>query len=500
MNAGGCERLGLDEIFAHFSAPQDQSTMTEQLQLTSSFHSMKSMHQQKQCMPSFDLPLQTLLQKSRVAPALAQREEECTCNGCGKTKPSTEAKSSFLRCSCCKAVNYCNAACQKLDWLRDGLATPGRSHRDSCREFREDKKEFAEHPNGKIVQKQLFSWDIDKSHSNGILLIKDLLESRGLTQENLGFWEFPDSLAQHQLEEDDRNGWCHGQMLLKEALPFIEDGFVVLKPHEIPSGSAAVSVIYSWSDYVTSRNLSRTSIAPLLLTNVLTVYHMIIHELKLHRRSPKNGKRHVVCVLGAASELNFLPLFEELAFLLPRGMDVELRFISPAVKHVMNKAFWGYPESHLMTCGDYVIDKTAPNGGRVRVALEREHGLFHKVKFRSIPDAAIALNAGLESSGDWSKTFVKLVARETPFCVSERTKYSLRFARSLVHDWIEDFNNTTGTRMKHPVVKVPKRMDIHLNPFHGIVEEKKGAIVVPNISNGYILSWHPPTMLPGPRG
>lgn len=168
-------------------------------------------------------------------------------------------------------------------------------------------------------------------------------------------------------------------------------------------------------------------------------------------------------------------------------MDVELRFISPSVKHVMNKAFWEFPECHLMTCGDYVFHKTAPNGGRVRISLERQQALFHKVKFRSIPDAAIALNANLASSEDWSKAFVKLVARETPFCVSEPTKYSLRYARDfLLPDWIKEFNEEF--RVKHPVVAVPKRMDILLNPFHGILEQSYGATV----SNGYIMSWLEP--------
>jgi hypothetical protein len=159
----------------------------------------------------------------------------------------------------------------------------------------------------------------------------------------------------------------------------------------------------------------------------------------------------------------------------------------------MNKAFWSYPDCHLMTCGDYVIDKTAPNGGRIRVSLEQQNALFHRVKFRSIPDAAIALNADLGSSDDWLKTFVKLVARETPFSISEQTKQSLRYARDILFPgWIREFNEEF--RVKHPVVKVPKKMEISLNPFHGVVGQKHNTIVVPTLSNGYIMTWNPPIL------
>ena len=53
------------------------------------------------------------------------------------------------------------------------------------------------------------------------------------------------------------------------------------------------------------------------------------------------------------------------------------------------------PKSYLMTCGDYVIDKTAPDGGRIHVSLTGQHALFQEMKLPSAPDAVIGLNAGL---------------------------------------------------------------------------------------------------------
>ena len=48
-----------------------------------------------------------------------------------------------------------------------------------------------------------------------------------------------------------------------------------------------------------------------------------------------------------------------------------------------------------MTCGDYVIDKTAPDGGRIHVSLKGQHALFQEMKLPSAPDAVIGLNTGL---------------------------------------------------------------------------------------------------------
>lgn len=469
------------------------------MQLTSMFHSTSSLKASRQaCSPTFDVSISSSFSLAPSCSSLQPQRRASTfvCNGCGK---ATAAPKSFVRCSCCKAAYYCGKACQKMDWIHDGVATRSQSHRQCCAEFAKDKHEFMTSPNGMMVRTHVFPWADDHRTASDVFPLQDFLERRGLIEQSLmGFWARPDCVSPQHLEGDDPYGWCHGQILLQENLPSIEDGFVQLASHEIPSGSPVSSRLNSWAEYSAKRNVSRSSIAPLLLTDVLTVYHMIGNELELHRRKPKNGKHFVVCILGAASELNYLALFEELAFLLPRGMDVELQFISPAVKHLSNKAFWEYPDSRIMTCGDYVINKTAPNGTRVRVSLERQHGLFHKVKFRSVPDAAIALDADLDSSDDWLRTFVKLIARETPFCVSEQAKYKLRLARDvLIHEWIEEFND--AYRVEHPLVEVPRRMQISLNPFHGIVGRNHGAIVVPHVSNGYILTWNPTILLPEPR-
>jgi len=94
----------------------------------------------------------------------------------------------------------------------------------------------------------------------------------------------------------------------------MKKGWVSPKDNEIPSGPALTeTVIHGWAEYALLRNLSSSSIAPLLLTHVLTLYHMIVNKLKLE--NPKNGDSFEIYVLGAESELDSLPLLEELAYI-----------------------------------------------------------------------------------------------------------------------------------------------------------------------------------------
>lgn len=350
--------------------------------------------------------------------------------------------------------------------------------------FAQDKKEFETDTNGARVRTQVFPWANNHHCITGAFFLEEFLAYRGLS--GMGFWIQP--------KEDLYNG----QLLLQDQIPPLEKGWVSLSSDEIPSGEAlSTNLVYSWSQYAKARNLSENSIAPLLFTDVLTIYQMIIHEFELHRRRPANGEFCVIYVLGAEKELNYLPVLEELAWLLPKGMDLELSFVSPAVKRLVKMAGPSHPKSHLMTCGEYVTDKTAPGGGRVRVALKGRHALFHNIKLSTLPDAVVGLNAGITEYPEWPKTIMTLLEREIPFSFSDSTKHSLRGVRDkAIPSWVRNFNATFERS-----VNAPKHLDIRLNPFHGIVGRDDTTLMIPTISNGYLLTWksHLPSLLPKPR-
>lgn len=417
------------------------------------------------------------------------REARYMCSGCGKTE-ECHGPPSFLKCTKCKAVHYCNRKCQKQDWLTGGIGTKPITHKQCCPDLAKDRSEFQESPNGMVVRTQVFPW-ANCHHESGAFFINEFLERRGLFGQE-GFWARTTSLGSPYMSGDDPSGWCHGQMLLGESLPSIKEGWVSLKDDEIPSGDpvSAPESLYSWAEFCRLRNVSSSSIAPILLTNVLTIFQILTHELKLYQRQPRNGRHYVVYVLGAESELNSLPLLEELAFLLPEQTGLELRIISPAVKHLLSKAASDFPNSHVMTCGDFVIDKTAPGGRRVFVSLEREEAFFHDIKMtpQQAPDAAIGLNAGIASYADWPPTILKLQACEIPFSFSDYMAQTMRFARDISFPSWNQHGNVMLLKQGLPMLPIPI-LDIRLNPFHGVVGRDIAVIMTPNIPNGYLLTW-----------
>lgn len=225
------------------------------------------------------------------------------------------------------------------------------------------------------------------------------------------------------------------------------------------------------------RGLARTSIAPLLLNYVLTVYQMIFHELKLLERK----KKLCVYLLGMEIELNLVPLFGELAYLLP-AVDLELVLVSPAVKSICEEA-----RSHkrsMIARGDCVLDVTDAKGkGRVRVKLEPKHALFASIPNYPKPDAVLCLNAGLGSYPEWQPTMNKILRLEIPFAFSDHTRLILSFTELI---WFPSFiQNANRAFPQFPPVSVPQ-METSLNPFHSIVGRDLAYAQSPNIENGYI--------------
>lgn len=297
-------------------------------------------------------------------------------------------------------------------------------------------------------------------------------------------------------------GWCHGQILLHATLPTAQQGWVNLLPTEIPSGPPLTESVHSWREYANARNLAPTSLAPLLLTNVMTVYHMLFNILHLPDKVPANAEtgRHsgyLVYVLGAERELNHLPIFEELVYLI-RGMDLELRFVSPAVKHLMDKARRHFPSSHLIISGDYVLDRDGGlDGSRLRISFEPDDALFHDTSvaaassFALRADAVVGLNAGFGDGGtDWEKTILDLLWSRTPFCFSDGTKHDLRMVKDILIPQMMELHFKQRL-VSGGIGPTPRCPDVELsrNPFHGAIAQASGDCRIPTMLNGHIISY-----------
>ena len=170
------------------------------------------------------------------------------------------------------------------------------------------------------------------------------------------------------------SGFINGQMLLQSSMVSLEEGWKLPLGH-FPSGSPTQPLqpqgIRSWQEYVEFRQLPAESIAPLLLTNVLTVYHMIYHELGLGREEQLS-----VFLMGPEVELNQIPIFGELVYLLP-DTDLKLKLVGPAVKGLCDEAkqnhrnslivrrkellFFNPPKAYFNASGWYVAAATTIN-------------------------------------------------------------------------------------------------------------------------------------------
>jgi hypothetical protein len=459
------------------------------------------------------------------------------CNGCAML--GADFPTQFRKCVRCKTVFYCSKECQVRDWKGQGLSSAAtrpypRSHKDMCAELAEAKREFDEDEvNGESLRKKgsgLFGSWADQHHESGAFFRHEFLARRGvLGQSKVGFWAMSNQTNPYSIFEvkDSISGFINGEMLLKPKLPSLEEGWKALKKEEFPplatpAKSLPSQGITSWKKYFELRQISPMSIAPIILTNVLTIYQMIQHELKLMGHNNNNLKttQLKMYVCGPEVELNQVPMFAELAFLLPKT-DLMLYWVSPAVKGLCDEAKENHPNSWVVKNKYIVLDtdrdypdmrhkittvkggdtttKQFPAGrdpeegrcGRVRIQLVDECQYYHELGHTQTPtpqdtDAVLALNAGIGAYPTWINTLAKLWHYRTPFAVSDQTKMGLRSGELVTFPKVVEICNgdnasTGGSPMTQPSVR------IKLNPFHGVIGRDVVALLVPNLDNGYLL-------------
>eukprot|EP00978_Attheya_sp_CCMP212_P006992 scaffold16351_cov64-Attheya_sp.AAC.1 len=422
------------------------------------------------------------------------------CLGCGQKQRDTininnisnNTSKIFMTCARCKAVKYCCRDCQVLDWKGKGSGpTKPRKHKDICAELQEAIQEFQSHPTaGPFLRTRVFQKWADQHHpEDGTFHMHEFLARKKLLGgAKVGFWAIPDVLTPYHTAGKDRRGFQNGQMLLKEDFPSMIEGWTTAldktervdvtqpPPNPLPAGG-----IKGWEDYVKLRNLSPTSVAPLLMTNVLSIYQMIQHELELLAL----GSSLKVYVLAVEAELNQIPLLQELLYLLP-GVDLELIYLSPAAKAICDEA---KDKPCLLTRRNFTVLDVQEGTGRLRVKLDPDYGHYDEVAHDIVPDAVLGLNAGLGSYSAWAPTLHKIIRMGTPFCFSDQTKLIHRFTETnwLPISVVRTINNAFPNYRQ---LQMPD-VTIQLNPFHGIVGRDVAYVLAPNISNGYLITAFP---------
>lgn len=350
---------------------------------------------------------------------------------------------------------------------------PGQPHQKMCVELFAACEEFRKDAvSGEGLRKEVFRTWAQDHYGSGVFCGQSSRSGAGFLAAQMsvfGFYEGAMILETSFLTL--KRGWKE----LNERVEFRSD------PPTRPSRQVGIR---SWEEYISYRQLSASSIAPLMLPNVLTVYHMLRHCMKITQPA---GSLLTVHMLGPEGDLNYIPLFPELAYLLP-GIDLRLVMISPYIKRIWGEARKMQGKRILKNATDGMIfDFHAPalaGGGRDRVQLNvsRENFAYFPEK-AALPNAGIALNAGLASTSypAWAPAIVQTFRRQVPLAFSDQsvTQYICN------HPFLPRIASL-HCGMDSPVLVAPPFTNI-LNPLHGFVSRDARALAIHNINNGYIM-------------
>ncbi|KAJ6556227.1 hypothetical protein B0H19DRAFT_1293235 [Mycena capillaripes] len=194
---------------------------------------------------------------------------------------------------------------------------------------------------------------------------------------------------------DDDEGW---------KLP--TDRFLPRDFSRIQRLSRASSPLRNWDDWHTWRRIPKSSPASLLMHYPMSIYWMLTETLNVASLGSKEPHAHLtVHYIGAELELNFIPIFSELALLLPHH-DVDIVFFGPPVFHLGREGLKVEHRSSLIARA--VHDSSVPiftydtpevcGSGSVRIFLHTATKYWtisdHPTCCRK-PDTILACNAGL---------------------------------------------------------------------------------------------------------
>ncbi|KAJ7167900.1 hypothetical protein C8R46DRAFT_258388 [Mycena filopes] len=359
--------------------------------------------------------------------------------------------------------------CQTLDW-QGRMVREGRPHKEWCAVF---KRTTLLMPAAQSIIKS-FPWgrlEDDGTFFDDLATAKfKVLGGAGFgfwSQTGLGLHEdddeddpalaahrtrFPDSewVQDHEEMRDaqKRIGFVNGQDLLKKkhladdagwklptSLVLRRDFSLTQPPRRLDS------LLESWDEWYAWRGLSKASPVALLMHYPLTVYRMLTHTLGITAAGPSKSSKRVsltVHYIGAEIELNFIPLFSELALLLP-NYDINLVFFGPCVYNIGKTALKSKHRASLLTRAMqddtpvFTYDAPAASGaGRLCVFLHTATKLWAPPSYGLKPDALVACNAGLFVYPGADALVRASMRQGIPFAVSDYQQYMLESNSAVV--------------------------------------------------------------------
>ncbi|KAJ7186975.1 hypothetical protein C8R46DRAFT_1058481 [Mycena filopes] len=430
---------------------------------------------------------------------------------CAKCKAWAEGSVKLSRCSSCKAVQYCSVKCQTDHWKGVGQQkiVGLNPHKRECPW---NKRAMEDWPEVDAIQK-LFPWSADVPGPNEVVSIANqievLLGLQGSTAAN-GYWREPQFDGKlHDADSPGRTllgGYvCHGSMLLQSTLPSHIKSWTLPSaqiPHlefVAPESKSRVPALHDndfvndWPSWYEWRKLPRESPVALRMDMVLTVYHLLTKVLNVVDTSTKASvSRRALNIhfVGAEKELNIIPLFSELALLIP-NTDIVMSFFGQACKKLRDIATQKYPGSIIATRST-VFEYTAPEllgGSTLRVKICGAKDLYRS----SLPE-----NAGLFAYVTWQLVYRHAAAEAIPWGVTEYQRAEVLEYEEHMVQWRDlglygsQMELQSGLRAREEVqrnvnnIRRAQARGADMNPFMrpGLMD---GTGLVPRAHNGFVL-------------
>ncbi|KAI6132668.1 hypothetical protein EDD17DRAFT_1763396 [Pisolithus thermaeus] len=416
-----------------------------------------------------------------------------------------------LVCSGCKSLVFCSKACHAAEWKNGRFGT--QNHKFFCPK---NKIHMQKIPLAQGILKQ-FPWG--RIEKDGTFPHDFILAYYGvLGHEGFGYWSIPGGSSPHMVHSDicgpqvgdllsvaPQHGYQHGYQLLHDKHLDDKGGWkledrLIPKLHfesgMEPAIASSVNVI-DWKSWYSWRNLPLESPAALLMHYPLTVYQLLVHVLRIthpSRNSAEHRQSLNVHYLGPEVELNMLPLFSELALLLPYT-DIKLTMYGTAVYNLVQQAKKG---SVAMKAKRNlpVYTYTSPSsmgGSTLAIFLHGEHENWDPrvpSMTNNLPDAIVAANAGLLSYKGWQGVILYCHVEGTPFAVTEYAEQSAEvqveaFPKILMHSmpYLQSRMNTAALLN----LMSPRTYPIKFNPFQRPGQRYIGSVRLPNLSNGFTI-------------
>lgn len=189
-----------------------------------------------------------------------------------------------------------------------------------------------------------------------------------------------------------------------------------------PPGKSVVD----WESWYKWRRIALESPFALLIDYPMSVYWLLVHTLNVVPLDsldtiPKERRKIEVHYLDAEKELNFLPIFSELALLVP-NTDITIVFIGAAVRTLVLRARSTNPLSPAALATTFSYRAPASLGGSTFTAKLYSQGEEYPMELEqnglNIPDA-VATNAGIATYPSWRPAVARLASLGVPFGITE---------------------------------------------------------------------------------